>query len=549
MHKLIRTFLSILLCTAATGVLFAETADFPQTEFSISITPNTPDLRPHHAYNADEAQILTAVYEGLFVYDPYSMDPEPAIAESWTVSPDGLEWVFNIRKNARFANGEPITAAAVRESWINLLNPALSAPYASMFDCITGAADYRSGKESDPATVLIVPEETYTLRVTLTNPAEHLPKILCHHAFSVVHPSDLARSHESDSDKLIIPVSSGPFYIDSFTSGKIHLVKNRYYWDAENVALPSISILLSDNAESVTAKFNRGELHWISGAVLVNRILDAESIKITPMFSTEYFFFRGTWGPWATSEVRNALLLSVPWNDLRSEYLIPAKTLVFPISGYPQLAGIEQYNPEEAARLLEKAGLTDFSSIPVLQIRIPETEHFAAMAETLKEAWEKLGFTVEINMIPYSQYYSSLRNDEYAVGVTSWIGDFADPLAFLEMFRPASSLNDSGWKNARFEQIITEAAGRHSPLSRYEKLAEAEQILLDDAVILPLSHNPSLNIIDLNGIEGWYPNALDIHPFKFIRFVPRKALPGVAKTPGLLRALTTVPLYAIMSRL
>lgn len=535
MHRLTSIFASIFIFTFGEGILFAQAEDFPQTEFAISITPNTPDLRPHRAYNADEAQILTAIYEGLFVYDPFSMDPEPALAESWTVSPDGLEWVFHIRKSARFANGESITAETVRDSWINLLDPDISAPYASMFDSIKGATGYRTGAESDPSTVLIVAEDVHTLRITLTHPAEHLPKILCHHAFSVVHPSDLARSRESEPEKLVIPVSSGPFYIDSFTPEEIHLVKNRYYWDKENVSLPSISVLLSDDAESITAKFNRGELHWISGAVLVNRVLDTGSIKVTPMFSTEYFFFRGTWGPWATSAVRNALLLSVPWNDLRSDYLIPAKTLVFPISGYPQLTGIEEYNPEEAARLLEEAGLTDFSSIPVLQIRIPETRHFESMAETLKTAWEKLGFTVEINMIPYAKYYSSLRNDEYAVGVTSWIGDFADPLAFLEMFRPASSLNDSGWKSSKYEEIINEASGQRSPLRRYEKLAEAEQLLLDDAVILPLSHNPSLNIIDMNGIEGWYPNALDIHPFKFIRFVPRKALPGVARAPGTTR--------------
>ena len=528
MHKPIRLCALALMVTFVTVCLYAQDTDFPQTEFAISITPNTPDLRPHRAYNADEAQILTAVYEGLFVYDPFSMDPEPAIAESWSVSPDGLEWVFRIRKNARFANGEPITAATVRDSWLYLLDPRISAPYASMFDSISGAAAYRTGEVSDTSTVLISADDTHTLRVTLTTPAEHLPKILCHHAFSVVHPSDLERSRNDASDKLVIPVSSGPFYIDSFTTDEIHLVKNKFYWDAENVSLPSIKILLSEDAETITAKFNRGELHWISGAVLVNRILDTTTIRVTPMFSTEYFFFRGTWGPWATSEVRNALLLSVPWNELRSKYLIPAKTLVFPISGYPELAGVEQYNPEEAAKLLREAGLTDFSSVPVLQIRIPETQHFAAMAETLKEAWEKLGFTVEIHMIPYAQYYSSLRNDEYAVGVTSWIGDFADPLAFLEMFRPASTLNDSGWNNTEYEKIITEASGQRSPLRRYEKLAEAEKLLLDNAVILPLSHNPALNIIDVNGIEGWYPNALDIHPFKFIRFVPRKALPGVA---------------------
>ena len=510
----------------------AEDTDFPQSEFVASISSNIPDLRPHRAYNADEAQILTAIYEGLFVYDPYSMDPQPALAETWSVSPDGLEWVFTIRDTAVFSDGTVITAQTVRDSWINLLDPRISAPYASMFDSISGAYAYRSGELSDRDKIGITAVDNRTLRVALTSPAEHLPKILCHHAFSIVHPADFSRVTESKPDQFVLPISSGPFVIESFTADEILLKKNPRYWDADNVSLPSLKILISDDAESITARFNRGEIHWVSGAVLANRVIDPESIKITPMFSTEYFFFRGTWGPWATSEVRNALLLSVPWNALRANYLIPAKTLVFPISGYPELTGIEQHNPEEAAKLLEKAGLTDFASIPVLVIRIPETDHFSGMAELLKSAWEALGFTVRIEAIPYAEYYSSLRSDDYAVGVTSWIGDFADPLAFLEMFRPASSLNDSGWQNREYEQIITDASAQKSPLRRYEKLAEAEKLLLDNAVILPLSHNPSLNVIDTNGLEGWYANALDIHPFKFIKFVQKQALPGVALAPA-----------------
>ncbi len=532
MCKPCKIFLFIAAVCLIPAFFSAEETDYPQSEFVASISSNIPDLRPHRAYNADEAQILTAMYEGLFVYDPYSMEPQPAIAESWSISPDGLEWRFTIRNNAEFSNGDTITAQTVRDSWINLLDPRISAPYASMFDSITGAHAYRTGDNPDPDSVGITAVDKQTVQVTLSTPAEHLPKILCHHAFSIVHPSDLSRGTEPSPDRFAVPVASGPFVIETFTAEEIRLKKNDRYWDVENVLLPSVKIIISDDAESITGRFNRGEIHWVSGAVMANRVLDPASIKITPMFSTEYFFFRGTWGPWATSEIRNALLLSVPWNDLRENYLIPAKTLVFPISGYPELAGIEQHNPEEAVEMLENAGLTDFSSIPPLVIRIPETDHFTAMAEMLKTAWETLGFTVQIQTIPYAQYYSSLRTDDYAVGVTSWIGDFADPLAFLEMFRPASSLNDSGWQNQEYEQIITDASSQKSPLRRYEKLAEAEKLLLDSAVILPLSHNPSLNVIDTNGLEGWYTNALDIHPFKFIKFVPKQALPGVARASG-----------------
>lgn len=520
-------FFSLALCTLMFSSLYGSSA-FPQSDFVVTISSNIPDLRPHCAYNADEAQILTALFEGLFVYDPYSMDPVAALAESWTVSANGKEWVFKLRSDAFFSNNEPITAQTVRDSWMNLLDPVVSAPYASLFDCIDGAHDYRTGEKKDPKSVLIIAENAHTLRLCLSSPAEHLPKILCHHAFSVVHSSEFSRCKKKDSNELYRPISSGPFFIDTFSKEKIQLKKNKQYWDAENVALPSISILISSDVESITAKFNRGEIHWVAGSVLVDRILDPASIKVTPMFSTEYFFFRGTWGPWAKTEIRNALLLSIPWEELRANYLIPAKTLVFPIAGYPELAGVSTHDTEAAKRLLTEAGITDFSTIPPLEIRIPDSSPFIRLADILKKAWSKLGFTVVVNTIPYVEYYGSLRTNDYALGLISWIGDFADPLSFLEMFRPASSLNDSGWNNRAFEELILDASAQRVSSRRYEKLAEAEKLLLSEGMIIPVAHNPSLNCIDTNGIVGWYANALDIHPFKFIKFVQQKALPGVA---------------------
>ena len=246
------------------------------------------------------------------------------------------------------------------------------------------------------------------------------------------------------------------------------------------------------------------------------------------MFATEYFFFRTSWFTWADIIIMNALLLAVPWKELRSNYIIPAKTLVFPIAGYPELEGISTQNMDEAKKKLAEAGAAGSPAIVPLVIKIPESEAFLSLAQILKNAWEELGIKVEIQSMPSEEYYKSLRADDYAVGVTSWIGDFADPLSFLDMFRPASSLNDSGWKNASYESLIIEASAIMQVKERYSKLAEAEKLLLADGVILPIAHNPALNVIDRNGIEGWYPTALDIHPFKFIRFVQKKPLPGVA---------------------
>ena len=300
------------------------------------------------------------------------------------------------------------------------------------------------------------------------------------------------------------------------------------YWDAANVAVPSFKLILSDDSEALTAQFNRGEINWLTGSSSIGKIIGSSTVHLTPMFSTEYFFFRSTWGPGADSRVRNALLLAIPWTELRSNYLIPAKTLVFPIAGYPVLDGIETQNVSEAKKKLAEANITDPSTLAPLVISIPDSEAFISLAKIIQKAWMDLGFKVDIRTTPYATYYGTLRNNNYTIGITSWIGDFADPLSFLEMFRPASSLNDSGWNNPDFEALILTSSSLNVIKDRYAKLADAEKLLLAEGIIMPIAHNPSLNIIDTNGISGWYTNALDIHPFKFIEFTQKKALPGVA---------------------
>ncbi len=521
---------SILFFQSAAYVFCAE--PYPQEEFVANISASAPEWRPHYAYNADEAQILSAVFEGLFVYDPFDLEPVPAIAESWTVSEDGKKWTFTLRENAKFSSGERITAEHFKNSLIALLNPDLSAPYASLLDPVAGAAAYRNGETSDPALVGITASGPRTLVIELVSRTEHLPKILCHHAFSAVHPRDLASSAQA-GEKQEPPISSGAFSVASVDGERILLEKNPQYWDADRVELPSIKLVLSDDPDVLTSRFNRGEIHWLAGSVNVSRVLDSASIHINPMFATEYFFFRTTWGLGSNKGVRQALLKAVPWEELRSSYLIPAKTLVFPIAGYPELDGVSSNDPAEASRLLKEAGILNPETELPLVISIPEADSFKKLAEILKTAWEELGFSVQIRVIPYGTYYNTLRRDDYSLGITSWIGDFADPLSFLEMFRPNSSLNDSGWKNDAYEQLILDASGKKQTKDRYSALAEAEKLLLGEGIILPVAHNPSFNVIDLDGIAGWYTNALDIHPFKFVRFVAAKPLPGVAMAvPG-----------------
>ena len=531
-RKSFKAFAALLSFLAPLYLICGGTAHpqegYPQREFVVAFSGRVPDLDAHTAYNADEAQMLTALSEGLFSYDPVTLEPVPALAESCKVSKDGLVWTFRIRKGAAFEDGTPITAETIRESWLALLQRGSDAPYASMLDCVKGAKEYRTGVSR------LLPEirakGKRSLEVELNSPTAHLDRILCHHAFAPVHP-ERGQTFYLAAGSTFVPYSSGPFKLKSAAGREIVLERNERYWDAESVYLPSIKFILTDDAEEATILFNQGAVHWLAGGLSLERLIDYSALAITPMFSTEYFFFKATQGAAKSSRVRQALLLAVPWDELRAGYLIPATTLVFPIAGYPEVSGPQEQDMERARELLRDAGVDDPAAEGAIVIFYPKSSIYEEKTDILKGAWEELGFAVEKRPETSEAYYRELRGDGYTVGVTSWIGDFADPIAFLEMFRPASSLNDAGWQNARFESLVAAASRESDEEKRYGLFAEAEQLLLDEAVILPLSHNPAVNVIDTNGLDGWHINALDIHPFKYVRFVPRALMPGIALNP------------------
>jgi peptide/nickel transport system substrate-binding protein/oligopeptide transport system substrate-binding protein len=109
-----------------------------------------------------------------------------------------------------------------------------------------------------------------------------------------------------------------------------------------------------------------------------------------------------------------------------------------------------------------------------------------------------------------------------------WIGDYADPLTFLQMWTSESNLNDAQFSDVGFDRLVTDSFSKEGS-RRYQQLAEAEEMLLSQAVVLPINHAPAFNLIDLDRIEGWFPNVLNIHPFKYIRFRTLRLPPGIAR--------------------
>ena len=471
--------------------------------FTIIDSVHLYNLDPHTANYSSEAQILTGLYEGLFSYEPFSLEPVPALVADYKISRDRLRWTFTLKEGACFSNGEEITAQTIKNSWLSLLNPAIEAPFASLLDCIKGAAEYRTGK-GDASDVGISVQGKYQLTLRLVAPTEHLPSILCHHSFSAVH-----------QDRSIY---SGSFVLESYDGSQLRMKKNPQYHDAANVALDEILVIQSDNTVENSYLFNTGEADWILSVADIGSIIDYNSVLINAEFATEYLFFKSHKAPWNQASFRNALLAAVPWEIVRGNTFVPASTLIYPIGNYVAPAGLADYDLEEAKLLLEqaKAEVGMAADAPLeITIAVSDTEYAKNQAEILLQSWSQLGIQVKMSVTPIQRYLDSISSWDADLFSYTWIGDFADPFAFLELFRSDSTLNESQWHNREYDKLLQEAAFATGE-KRLEFLSAAEDVLLSDGMIIPISHPVTLNIINLNQVKGWHLNALDIHPFKYL---------------------------------
>jgi peptide/nickel transport system substrate-binding protein/oligopeptide transport system substrate-binding protein len=498
-------------------------------EFVTVYNESDIEFNPHLSIFSNEAQIFTAVYEGLFSFDPATLEPVLALAESWTKTKDGLSYTFTIRKNARWSDGSSIQAHDFSQSWFRLLD--LNAQYAAFFDIIKGASDYRLKKSLDRSKVGIEALDDTRLRVTLNRPVAYFTRLLCHHSFSPIHQS--MRDKAGWQTLIPFPVS-GPYSFKSFEKGRLSLEKNLQYWDAESVSVPNLTFVFTDDDDSASRMFNNDEAHWLAGPGNYDTILLQEAIQVFPIFSTHYWYFDCSEAPWNDGRIRRALALLLPWNELRDSdrYMIPATTLVLPLPGYSAARGIENQDKNAALGLLDASGYPLGKGLPEITIYIADTRDARRVANLLKSTWESaLEITVNILAFPPSQYYGIIGKDSrpssLVMAHTTWIGDFADPEAFLQMWAPDSPLNEAGFFDLEFSKLLEESYSKEGR-ERFRLLAEAETVLLSKAAVLPIYHSFAASVIDIDYIDGWYQNALDIHPYKYLKFGTASIMPNVA---------------------
>ena len=528
--------IAVVICVgilaASCGERVSETARAAESGILLIGNGSEPKgVDQHLVTGVPESQIITALMEGLVAFDPRDdLKVEPGMAESWEANGDFSVWTFHLRPDAKWSNGDPVTAQDFAYSWERILTPTLGAEYAPMLYSIKNAEKFNMGEITDFSRVGVRVIDDVTLQVELEGPAPYFLNMLKHPSYYPVNPR-VVEEHGGMTDRqsgwstLENYVGNGPFKLKSWVTNQvIEVERNPLYWDAETVKLNGIRFYPVDNVSTEESMFRNDRLH-LTNTVNQEKIAFfqkelPEQMTISPYLGNYFYRVNVTREPFDDARVRRALALAIDKKLLVEKVTkggqAPATGFVPQgIPGYEPSKAIT-FQPDEARRLLAEAGYPDGRGFPEAEIMINTSESHRRVAEAIQALWkQELNIDVGIYNQEWKVYLDSQSNLDYQLSRAGWIGDYVYPSTFIDMFTTGNGNNDTGWSNARYDELVQLARTTGSDDERMAIYHEAEDILLDELPIIPIYWYTRAYLKDPR-VRGWYPTLLDRHPYKYV---------------------------------
>jgi len=613
--------------TQATGRYYGKT-EAPKENVLRYVSGAEPEsLDPAIPSGQPEARILMALYDALIEYDPITNESIPGLAESWEITENGTEYIFNLRRNAKFSNGEPITAQDVVFTVRRGFSPELATRNASLGYYIKYAEAYNSAQsfvkgtdgkfllkqdfvesvksEVPPATQadsefhsfldsperLTVPSaekdrtklldadpklkaelagkelvpvkaqdlgveaiDDYTVRLKLYQPAPYFLNLLGHQFFRIVSKDVVEKFGERWSRPENI-VTSGAFKLQSQRPyDELIVVKDPQNWDAANVKLDRIEFYPLDEQTTMLNLYKAGRVdatynHTIPSAWFEEISKFKDEYMLHPENATEFYVINVKKPPMDKVKVRQAFVLAIDrdaWTTMKKTY----KPLVdmIPFGIYPayekarekvyseQLAKqgssldewkARKFSPEKARKLMTEAGYPVEQAgsgwicptFPVEQVSVlyNTSDSNKATAEFIQAQWKQnLGITIQLKNMEQRTLLPMVNRVQYdGFARRGWAGDYMDPFTFLYSYYSPQNTSATGWWDAKFDKLVDDANKLTDEQARLEKMAEAEFLVMQQEIILPLGV-PGTSWIKKPYVKGMYPNPGTLHAWKFV---------------------------------
>ncbi|PIE39502.1 MAG: peptide ABC transporter substrate-binding protein [Gammaproteobacteria bacterium] len=492
-------------------------------------------LDPHVVTGVPESHLVRALFEGLAVKNPYTLEPEPGVAKSWDISEDGRVITFHINPEARWSNGDQMTAHDYVWSWRRALHPMMGNQYGYMLYPIKNAERFAKGETKDFSEVGVKALDDLTLEVSLNEPTPYFIQLMDHYSTFAVHRATIEK-HGKFTDRYTRwtrpenIVNNGPFNLKSWKlNRRIEVVKSQTYWDKDKVKLNGVVFFPTENLVSEERMFRADQLHYTNDVPLdkipVYRKMENSPLALAPYLGTYYYMINTTRAPVNDVRVRKALAMAIDRDTLNSSVMkgiVTAAYAVTPpgtIGYYPPKTF--KYDPEQARQLLAEAGYPNGEGWPGAELIYNTQESHRKIAVALQQMWkDALNIDITIANQEWKVYLDSIQNMDYQVARRGWIGDYVDPNNFLDMFLTDGGNNMTGFSDAEYDDIILrQAPAAKTREQRFALLTKAERILMEQMPILPIYTYASKHLIKPS-VQGLPSNLMDSLNLKYVWLDP-----------------------------
>ena len=509
--------------TPGGGKSDGDSADGKVFRYAVNTLPTTLD--PTKGQSIGDNEIQHAITEGLTRNT--AGDVKPGIAESWDESEDGLTYTFHLRKDAKWSDGEPITAADFEYSWKRLVNPETASPYAFIGDCLKNGQAIEQGK-MDVEELGVKAVDDTTLEVTLEHPTSYFLSLIGSSGQFAPLRQDIVEKYGTDfaatSEK---NVYSGPFVMTSSEDNVWTFAKNDNYWDKDSINLDKCELNYVENTDTQLSMYEAGDLDYVQvPTAYVSDYKDKAEVFANGNVDFCYINSKSDNPVLGNKNFRLALNYSLNRNDYNklanADTFTAFNGLVFPglqakgttygeaydlnSYSYP-LDGDQDKATEYLNAAMKELGIANASDITV-EVVTTDADSSKRIVETLQEQWQNaLGINVKIRQVTYADIYGKVFPEhDYEIGYGGWGSDYDDPYSYLELFKSDSSYNYSQYENPEVDQLLIASQDEPDTDKRMDELNQAEQDILADGAFVPLQARNIYYMLDddTTGINFYY---------------------------------------------
>ncbi|MDF2714353.1 MAG: peptide-binding protein [Paenibacillus sp.] len=479
-----------------------------EQKFRMLLASEPPSLDPGLAQDNNSSTVLRPIYDALTRMDSKG-EVQPAAAEKWDVSQDGLKYTFYLRKDAKWSNGDPVKASDFEFAWKRVLNPAMTppAPYSYQLYYIKNAEEYNTKKITDAAQIGVKAKDDYTLEVELKSPTPYFLSLVSFYTYFPLNEKAV-KANPAFAAEANTMVTNGPFILKEWRhNDSLTLEKNAGYHSAKDIRLTQVSMKILNDPGTMLNMYNTNQIDWAgrpTNEFPVDQLPKlkqdkAVNLQIKGIASTYYYEFNTKAEPFDNVKLRKAFSMSIDRKAIVEKITLgdqsPAHGLVPPgIRGESKTFREEvkddyfKDDVAEAKKMLEE-GMREkgYSKMPAVTLIYNKSEAHKKIAEAIVDMWrQNLGVDVKLEVQEFGVYIKNRQNGNYQIARAGWGADYNDPMTYIDLVQTGGGNNNSKYSNPEYDKLIREAYSTSDQAKRMKAMAQAEKMMIADMPIAPI---------------------------------------------------------------